>query len=1390
MVGLKGKAVYVEEDNTEARIRSSLRWRVPHSLGNCNVSCASCGALHWFAEARKQDRDNVAKNPSLRDKISFSACCQKNKVTLPMLDPSAKPFPEPLQSLFTGTDPTSRNFQILTRMYNNSISFTSLGAEIDKSVRGQLGLTVFRMCGALNHRISPIEPVEGADAGYSQIYVVGDRGNTEVATRIRKAQGKGGATGIGAGMQPSIVKTLLSVMYRYNPYANLFKTARQVLDSHNAKTFKLQGVPLPGSDPKRYNEPTVDEVAVIVQGEGDIVNERQILLHRLDGGLKYISDMHSSYFPLRYPLFFPRGEQQWDNLYASSTGRVGSLEWFAFLLFQRPGHFSVILAGRSLLQEFLVDMYICVERSRLQYIKGNQDKLKAGNYNQLVASLENGSVPKGRPVILPSTFIGSPRNMQQLYQDAMALCRKYGPPSLFITMTANPTWPEIINYVPDHDETVDHPTLVVQVFYQKVLALINEIVVMRRFGKCVSFVYTIEFQKRGLPHLHLMVTLDEADRPITPEQIDLIVSAELPSSVTEPVLHRLVTQFMLHGPCKGRPCWNQTGCKFGFPKPFSERTVTVDGSYPVYRRCDTGEKVTKHTTTFDNRSVVPFNKFLTSMFECHINVEVPVSSTAVKYLYKYITKGHDRTHMAIEVIDEAQAFIDARYISAPEAAWRLFKYPLSNRMPSVTRLQIHEEGEHLVYFDSTEGAEGNIVSARSNQTMLTEFFNLNQEDAVGADLIKTFRLTSVGRIYSVHFLAGEKFYLRVLLIHRKGAGSFKQLRTVNGVVAPLFQRACGMLGLLVDDTLYDRTLDEASTARTGFQLTQLFAIMCVHSTPSDAAALFHKHFLAFTDDSIRVDIRKRDSRQLTQEERRVLGLFRLEGMLESMDSSLKKCGMLVTADERQLLRSMQAERGVKETTAELTKKLAVSRAAFNSRQLIFYNKVKNCLAAKSGSILYLDGPGGTGKTYLLNAIADLADSQDIRRTVVASSGVAALLLKGGQTAHSAFKIPIDPAPKAECNVDEDTILGRQLKNVRLIIWDEIVTIHKNAIEAVDTTLRRICGNEQPFGDKVVIFSGDFRQILPVVKFNEYPASYRATIKSSPLWKHIKAFALTENMRLAAALRTSNHSVNSNFATALLALGEGKAQESDYDVINPQHINIKSFKTPQAGCDELKDFVYSDLATMSSESEGDKVNYLNTCCILAPLNSDVKNLNQRVLALLGGDEHILKSIDTPDPEGYASLPEECLNKLSFLGLPEHIINIKVGMPIVVTRNLRIASGICNGSRVLVTQVGNTYICGRLMSGPFLGHDVQLPRIKLHHKSSARAGLSFFRWQFPIAPAFAMSVNKSQGLAFIWLPTLKPGVRQGIVNVVHKQIFLPNGEPDNFSDTGWGCSSLLL
>ncbi|KAI7946334.1 hypothetical protein MJO29_010861 [Puccinia striiformis f. sp. tritici] len=830
-------------------------------------------------------------------------CCQKDKVTLPGFDISAPKYPPILKELLTGISEKSKNFQGLIRMYNNSISFTSLGTKIDLSVAGQKGIDVFRINGGLTHLISSIEPVNTEDAGYSQIFVVGDGGTNEAHDRIQKAQGKGGTTGKGGLMREDIVATLMSELGKHNPYAKFYRNARQVLKDSNAHSFKLQGVPTDYGDPKRYNQPTVEEVAVVIEGPGDIVGERQIVLNRKDDKLILISDNHSAYFPLRYPILFPYGEQQWDNLYKCSTlkvkGRkVGSLEWFAYLLFERCGRFSPILHAKALLQEFLVDMYVCVERSRLQFIRYNQDKLKVKQYNKLVESLENERVPDGRRVILPATFIGGPRAMSGLYHDAMSICRTYGPPSLFITMTANPDWFEIQDLLEYGDKAYNNPTIVARVFHLKLTALMVELDNMDRLGKIVAFISTIEFQKRGLPHLHLMVTLDEKDRPRTPEQIDLLVSAEIPDPDTDPVLHALVTKFMLHGPCKGRACWNGKCCKYGFPKPFTDRTVLIDGAYPAYLRRDSGISVQKHASRFNNQNVVPYNKYLTLEFECHINVEVPVNTTAIKYLYKYITKGHDRSYLKVEGCDETKAFLDARYVSPPEAAWRLLKFPMSDRYPAVIRLAVHAEDEQMIYFSGEESALGQVESGKASQTTLTEFFKLNAENIRGAKAKPARALTyqeiptyfawstthkvwrprsqmsgTIGRVFSVHYLAGEKFYLRVLLLHRRGPTSFADLRTVDGFTHDSYQDACNALGLLIDDVLYDTTLHEASLFRSGFQLTEMFAMMCVHTPPSDPSKLFETHYESFTDDLSRIDMTRRDSGQLTLEERRILGLF-------------------------------------------------------------------------------------------------------------------------------------------------------------------------------------------------------------------------------------------------------------------------------------------------------------------------------------------------------------------------------------------------------------------------------------------------------------------------------------------------------------------------------------
>ena len=106
---------------------------------------------------------------------------------------------------------------------------------------------------------------------------------------------------------------------------------------------------------------------------------------------------------------------------------------------------------------------------------------------------------------------------------------------------------------------------------------------------------------------------------------------------------------------------------------------------------------------------------------------------------------------------------------------------------------------------------------------------------------------------------------------------------------------------------------------------------------------------------------------------------------------------------------------------------------------------------------------------------------------MASSGIAALLLDGGRTAHSRFKIPLELTSSSTCNIKINSPEANLIRETKLIIWDEAPMAHRHAIEAVDRTIRDIMKSidpsfkEIPFGNKVILFGGDFRQILPVVK---------------------------------------------------------------------------------------------------------------------------------------------------------------------------------------------------------------------------------------------------------------------------------------------------------------------
>ena len=327
----------------------------------------------------------------------------------------------------------------------------------------------------------------------------------------------------------------------------------------------------------------------------------------------------------------------------------------------------------------------------------NQKRLRAELYQGLhdavadpVAKTGTEKTQIGTQVILPATYPGCPRAMQQNYLDALAIVRKYGRLDYFITMTANPTWPEIQENLGKGEAAHNRPDLVARVFHMKFQMLLDELLREDVLGKVLAYTWVIEFQKRGLPHAHLLLIVRPEDKIRTTQDVDKRIVAELPDPEKQPELARIISRSQIHGPCGARncnaPCMEKGSCLKHYPKVFTPATTFQESGYPVYRRREDSPTAMKADCRIDARDVVPYNPYLSKRLNCHLNIEHCASIKAVKYLFKYTYKGHDRASMQFQ-LDEVTRYLDTRYVGPPEACWRIFKfgmYDISHKYGSST----------------------------------------------------------------------------------------------------------------------------------------------------------------------------------------------------------------------------------------------------------------------------------------------------------------------------------------------------------------------------------------------------------------------------------------------------------------------------------------------------------------------------------------------------------------------------------------------------------------------------------------------------------------------------------------------------------------------------------
>lgn len=423
--------------------------------------------------------------------------------------------------------------------------------------------------------------------------------------------------------------------------------------------------------------------------------------------------------------------------------------------------------------------------------------------------------------------------MSKLYQDSIGIMRRFGKPTLFITMTANPNWPEITENLNPRIQTQYDPSLAATVFNLKRKALVKDLETY--FGQRVACCWTIEYQKRGLPHMHLLLFLSRDCSFLNPAWIDDFISAELPTGdlATNIQLRSVVESCMIHGPCgihnPKAPCmkpnaYGTSVCSKGFPKPFQNQTTVSENGYPCYQRRP-GPHILRtvkgHQIQVGNDWIVPYSPVLSLKYNCHINIEVCETIKAIRYIHKYVYKGDDRGTLQPQA-DEIKQYQSGQYIDPVQATYQLLEYHMHGESPPVETLPIHLENEQPVYFNEYTNVVRLGELATVSNTALMAYFEYNRRHKQGQQrrlyyhdfpehfvyvksLEKLYfwkpreRGTAIGRIIHLSPIAGKKYYLCLLLTKIPGPRSFKHLHTVNGEDAKTYREACLRHGLINDD---------------------------------------------------------------------------------------------------------------------------------------------------------------------------------------------------------------------------------------------------------------------------------------------------------------------------------------------------------------------------------------------------------------------------------------------------------------------------------------------------------------------------------------------------------------------------------------------------------------
>ena len=1370
------------QDVLNGRFRVADLADTPDNIGSMTHKCEYCGAMKFLKE-------------------TSTTCCSGGKVLLTQFP---RP-PEDLMKLWQGNDSRSRMLRQHARMFNNAVCLSSLKVKL-KTFQGFTPSIVFQ--GRVQHRAGALLPSDGEAPKFAQLYIYDP--SLETSQRFENMVVPTSLSNSQKALLKDLLQEIQTMIHEVNPFVRDFKQIIEMPENEVAEGKIVITAKTPVNEhARRYNAPTnLQEVSILMEpGKHDLV------LQKRGGGLQTISDLNPKGMPMHFTLLFPFGTHGWDPESAQAVGgrRVTTREFYAFHLNVRLGDNDDFLHMTcKLFQEWICMAWVHVENQRLNYQRQNQKALRADSYKNVKEATEERMRELGpredgmyqddhhQPAIgrkiLASSFTGSPRWYNAKFQDGMAICREFHKPDYFITMTCNPHWPEIQSKLFEGQAAQDRPDLVARVFKQKKDQLIRDLTVGKLLGDVVAYMSVTEFQKRGLPHEHILIITASHDRPGSSQIVDSAVVAELPQSpdeVADPELkvelkrmEDIVLTNMIHGPCGSNnpnsPCMDNGRCTKGFPKAYVKKTIVdPDNYYATYQRRSPDDggrtaKLPKGDRTVDNGWVIPYNPVMSLRYNCHINIECCASPKATKYLFKYVTKGNDRAMITTEVEgqsrDEITEYQDLRSVGSSEAIWHLLNFPITDRQPAVLALRVHLKDQQQVIFDVNSEVEA-LESQRN--TELTAFFRYNRNALDdGLDRSELCRYVDmpknhvynkstkewrrrkrgaavIGRVHSVNPIAGEVFYLRVLLHndHCIGKTSFEDMLLLpSNRQCETYKEVCCELGLLNDDREWERILEEAAGTHLCPQIREMFVIILQFCMPSDPCFLFNEFWKTWIDDFERRGHQR--NIDLSEQQLRTMVLLDIQLRLQSFERTLENVGLPTPTPEElaevEIVMSIQPAVIREELdflTEDLSNTVEQRIPTFTDEQKTVFNTVMEAVRKEEPLQAFIDARGGCGKTYLLNTLLAAVRSlepQGCTALAMATTGIAANLLELGRTFHSRMKAPLTPAEDSTLAITGQSQLAKLIRMSKLLLIDESTMLDRYMLEALDRTLRDIMETpDMVFGGKILILAGDFRQCLPVVPGATRAGTVSHCINQSSLWQYFKILRLTQNMRVHA----SGNPKLEQFDRWTLSLGNGSVEMADIPdemVVTKIKMNSKENSTSEGQA--MENFIREIFPNIEMNIH-DK-NWLDGRAILCTTNKEVTMVNDMVSTMLPGIQESYGSADElQNAEDLMRFNVEYLNSLTPNGFPPHSLLLKPGMPLMLMRNLNPREGLCNGTKLIFEKSLDNKVLQCVISGT--NRTVLIPRIIFVPKKGEYP-FEWHRRQFPVKPSFATTINKSQGI----------------------------------------------